>query len=110
MIWAVPRESNFESTLRRAARAAGGRADKWIGTVGAPDRIILLPGLPRLLVETKSAEGRLSEEQRATHADLRRLGETVVVARSKSGIPEPWRSVLWPGFTPATAPADPGRP
>lgn len=49
---------------------------------GEPDVLIFLPGGRFLMVELKTAKGKLSDEQRILHFLLARLGHTVHVVRS----------------------------
>lgn len=49
---------------------------------GHPDLILYLPGARVELWETKAAKGRLSDDQRAVHADLREMGFRVRVVLS----------------------------
>lgn len=49
---------------------------------GTPDRFAILPGGVVLFIEVKIREGRLSPEQIERHAELRKAGAVVLVARS----------------------------
>jgi hypothetical protein len=51
-------------------------------TLGEPDFVILKPHGLIVLVECKSARGKLSPAQRAFHAHAHRLGHAVFVVRS----------------------------
>lgn len=78
-----------EQYLREQVTALGGMCPKFIDPArrGAPDRMVLLPGLPVHFVEMKRAKlGRLEAHQERYHADLRRLGHRVWVLWSKEDV------------------------
>lgn len=76
-------EGRVERALVRAARDRGLRCLKTVPTeVGFPDRIVLCPEAPPLLVEVKAPGGRLSEIQRHVHSRLERDGFDVAVVAS----------------------------
>lgn len=82
-------ESSVESYLRRCVEARGGLCPKYIPDykVGFPDRIVILPGLPAVWVETKRPHGgRLSAAQLVSHEQLRRLGQQVYTAWTKAQV------------------------
>lgn len=87
------RESEIEAHLVRRVKGAFGMVRKvaWIGVRGAPDRLVLLPGvgdLPaqQIWVELK-APGKVAEpHQKREHARLRHFGLRVVVIDSKAGV------------------------
>lgn len=69
------RESQVEAYLMTRVKACGGevRKVKWIGRVGAPDRIVFMRGVT-LMVELKSPTGTLSAAQRREHLRIGQLG------------------------------------
>jgi len=74
-------EKQIENSLKRKIDNLGGLCLKWFSTffTGMPDRIILMPGGKIWFVETKTAEGSLSERQKYVHKQLRKLGFRVWV-------------------------------
>lgn len=54
---------------------------KFIGLLGAPDRLVLLPGGRFYFVELKKTDGELEHSQAALFPRLERLGFTVKVLR-----------------------------
>ncbi len=70
------RESRVEARLVRGVKKLGGLCWKFVspGTAGVPDRIVLLPGGRVALVELKQRTGRLSDIQKARHAELKAVG------------------------------------
>ena len=60
----------------------GSMAHRSHRTVGEPDFLILLPNGRTLLLEAKSATGKLSAEQLAMQASATKLGHNYIVARS----------------------------
>lgn len=85
------RETSVEQYLRRQVEARGGRCVKFDPESyrGWPDRIVLLPHGQLVWVETKRPEGgRVSSAQFVAHEDLRRLGQTVIVADSRDDVDE----------------------
>lgn len=73
------RESAVERKLVTGIRKAGGIAYKFVspGHAGVPDRLIILPECQPFFVELKQDTGRLTELQKACHAQLKKLGCTV---------------------------------
>ncbi len=83
------RERQVEQYLRRQVEARGGRCVKFDpgSNRGWPDRIVLLPRGHTIWVELKRpVGGRLSDAQRVAHEDLRRLGQIVVVLKSRDDV------------------------
>lgn len=72
-------EKNVEKYLMKRSREIGGECMKWTGTLGVPDRIMLLPGGRVIFVEVKQKSGRLSKMQIFIHSKLQRLGMDVRV-------------------------------
>lgn len=79
-------EKSVEKYLIKRSREIGGECMKWTGTLGAPDRIILLPEGRVIFVEVKQASGRLSKMQLHIHAKLKALDMDVVVVWSKDDV------------------------
>jgi len=85
------RERAVEQYLRRQVEARGGRCVKFdpSSARGWPDRIVLLPRGHLIWVELKRPEGgKVSSAQRVAHEELRRLGQNVVVLKSKEEVDE----------------------
>lgn len=74
-------EKQVERKLVEGVKRLGGRALKWVspGTVGVPDRTVLLPGGRVVFVELKTETGRLSSAQKIQLAKLSSLGMDVRV-------------------------------
>jgi len=84
-------ERSVEQYLKRKVEQAGGRCVKFDpdNTRGWPDRIVLLPHGHLVWVELKRPQGgRVSSAQRVAHEELRRLGQIVVVLKSKEDVDE----------------------
>ena len=84
------RERDIEDYLVKRVKAMGGeiRKAQWIGHVGAPDRLVMLPGRRAVWVELK-APGKLpTAQQIREHNRMRRLGELVEVIDSLAGVEE----------------------
>lgn len=93
-------EGNVKEHLRKRIAALGGRVRflKWIGRTGAPDTRVLFPGgcishrdafnangigyIVNCFVETKAKDGKLSRRQANEIADMRAMGEVVLVCWS----------------------------
>lgn len=58
---------------------------RWVGRVGAPDRILIHRGWI-VFVETKATTGRLTPPQIAEHARMRAAGAWVVVVDGEEGV------------------------
>jgi hypothetical protein len=103
------RESEVEKYLVARAKALGGevRKVKWLGRVGAPDRLVMLPprqadaheGRPgagrTIWVELKRPgklatfpKGAHEEAQDREHDRMRKMGQYVAVIDSKAGVDE----------------------
>lgn len=73
-------EAAVEEYLGKQVRARGGWSLKFAPIkAGNPDRLILLPGHPLYLVETKAPRGALRDAQRVWHARAKLRGHTVYV-------------------------------
>lgn len=83
-------EKATEQYLTACVKQMGGMCLKYSnpGMVGFPDRVCLLPGGVTLWVELKSKDGRLNEVQKIRIRQLRGMGHTVNVCRSKEDVDE----------------------
>jgi hypothetical protein len=92
------REREVEAYLVRLVKTNGGdtRKVRWIGRVGAPDRLVLFPGY-HFLIEMKRPKGGILEaHQVREHERLRRAGFTVHTAYTKEEVDNindlyPWK-------------------
>ena len=74
------RESSIEKKLVNEVKLRGGMCEKWIsGTVGWPDRIVLLPDGKIGFVEVKAPGEKPRKLQVHRHDQLRALGYKVFV-------------------------------
>jgi hypothetical protein len=98
------RERDIEAHLVKRVRELGGevRKVKWIGRVGAPDRLVMLP--PRTFitggglfnhpldrtawVELKAPGEKARPSQAREHERMRAMGQRVVVIDSIEGVEE----------------------
>jgi len=78
-------EKQVETYLYQQVKAHGGKAWKWTGREGEPDRIVQLPGVI-LFVEVKRPGGRVSARQARVHRMMRALGAEVHVVWSKEDV------------------------
>ncbi len=78
------REQLIEQKLRTTVRAKGGLALKFVspGTVGVPDRIVLMPGGRVYFVELKAPGNHMSPKQVKMAEVFSRLGYQVRVIDS----------------------------
>lgn len=83
-------EKMIERYLCDSIKQMGGVCLKYsnAGMVGYPDRICLLSGGVVFWVELKSKDGRLNEVQKIRIRQLRSMGHTVNVCRSKEDVDE----------------------
>lgn len=83
-------EKMIERYLCDSVKKLGGICLKYTnpGMVGFPDRIVMLPGGWTVWVELKSKDGRLNEVQKIRIRQLRGMGHTVNVCRSKEDVDE----------------------
>jgi hypothetical protein len=84
-------EAVAEEHLRECVEMAGGMCPKFIDPArrGAPDRMVLLPGMPVIFVEMKRMKlGKVRPWQERYQADLRALGHRVEVLWSKEDVDE----------------------
>lgn len=82
------RESTVEGHLVKRVKAVGGEVRKlrWIGRGGAPDRVVMLPGLGLWLVELKRPGGVPEDHQAREHVRLMKMGVRVLVIDSIEGV------------------------
>ena len=81
------REKAIEDGRTKAVRTRGGLCEKWIsGTVGWPDRIVLMPDGKIGFVEVKAPGEVPRKIQLRRHNKLRMLGFKVYVLDSLDGI------------------------
>lgn len=78
------RESIVERYLVREVTRFGGQVRKVVfpGHVGAPDRVVMFPGV-LVWVELKSATGKLTPMQEREHARFREMGQWVEILRTR---------------------------
>lgn len=83
-------EKMIERYLCDSIKQMGGVCLKYsnAGMVGYPDRICLLSGGVIFWVELKSKDGRLNKVQKIRIRQLRGMGHTVNVCRSKEDVDE----------------------
>ena len=80
-------EASLEAFFYRRVRLLGGHCVKLAPTErGVPDRLVLLPGGRKYLVELKREGGSLSAIQIAWHAKMQAMGHEVVVLEGKEQI------------------------
>ena len=77
-------ESDIESSLVNGIEKRGGLCLKF-GMDGWPDRIVVLPDRV-IWVELKRPDGRVAELQKWRSVQLRRLGQRVVIPKSKEDV------------------------
>lgn len=82
------REKQIEKKLITEVKKRGGICPKWVspGFDGAPDRIVLLPGMRIGFVEVKAPGEKPRPLQVSRHKLLRRLGFRVYVLDNESQI------------------------
>ena len=81
------RERAVEAHLYDQVRRRGGMCVKTMPTVaGWPDRLVILPGQPIVLVEMKQPKGKLSQLQIEIHRRLEKLGHPVAVLYTKAEV------------------------
>jgi len=82
-------EESVEQYLKRKVEQAGGECVKFSpeNKRGWPDRIVILPCGHLIWAELKRPQGgRVSSAQLVAHEDLRRLGQNVVLLKSKEEV------------------------
>lgn len=82
-------ERDIERHLVKLAKANGWlvRKVRWVGHNGAPDRVLMAPGI-LVWVELKAPGKRPTMLQQAEHARMRAMGQTVMVIDSKEAVEE----------------------
>lgn len=83
------RERDIEDYLVKKVEAMGGdvRKVRWIGRRGAPDRLVMLPGIA-LWVELKAPGKKPEAHQEREHARMRAMGQRVEVVDSFARVEE----------------------
>ena len=81
-------EKEVEKYLVREVKKLGGLCYKFVspGNAGVPDRLVLLPELPAILVELKTEKGRLSKLQKAQIGKIKSVNEQVCVLYGKEDV------------------------
>lgn len=81
------KERDVERYLVRRTKDAGGiiRKVRWVGRRGAPDRLVLLPGV-MVWVELKRPGGVTQPHQVREHDKLKQMGQRVEVIDSRFAI------------------------
>lgn len=82
-------EAKLEKYCGDRVKELGGEFLKvrWIGRRGCPDRLLWVPGIiGKVWVEFKAPKGRLSPQQLREHKRLRRMGECILVWRSREQV------------------------
>jgi len=98
------RESEIEAHLVKRVKNLGGEVRKvqWVGRLGAPDRLVMLPCAPHpvphghfysgpgstIWVELKAPGQKPRPSQVREHARMRAMGQRVVVIDSIEGVEE----------------------
>lgn len=82
------REKTIEQYLRRRVMERGGLCLKFTspGTVGVPDRVLLLPAGRIFFVECKSPGGNFTHRQRHVAEVFSTLGHTVRLVDSRASV------------------------
>lgn len=83
------RERDIEKALVDRVKRAGGEVRKvaWPGRVGAPDRVVMLPGV-LIWVELKRPGKEPTLHQLREHERMRRMGQTVLVVDTMAKVDE----------------------
>ncbi len=98
------RESEVEAYLVERVKALGGecRKVKWIGRLGAPDRLVMLPktyqqlgqgDVSTIWIEVKAPGEKPRPSQVREHERMRSMGQRVVVVDSFEAVDE---VLAWP--------------
>ena len=91
------RERDIEAHLVKRVRELGGevRKVKWIGRVGAPDRLVMMPVVAftfdqpaTIWVELKAPGEKARPSQVREHERMRAMGQFVLVIDSIEGVEE----------------------
>ena len=85
----VQKESIVEKYLKKKVEAAGGEVRKvrFLDRNGAPDRLVMFPGM-LIWVELKSGTGKLRSEQMREHERMKMMLQNVLVIREKWEVDE----------------------
>lgn len=91
------KEKEVEAYLVKRVKELGGECRKvqWIGRIGAPDRLVMLPWIvngcvtiPTVWVELKAPGQKARPSQVREHERMRAMGQHVVVIDSIEGVEE----------------------
>ena len=91
------KERDIEAHLVRRVKELGGevRKVKWIGRIGAPDRLVMLPcvvpfggDVNTIWVELKAPNEKARPSQLREHVRMQNMGQHVVVIDSIEGVEE----------------------
>lgn len=97
------RERDIEAHLVKRVKELGGEVRKvqWVGRLGAPDRLVMLPAMPyhsgapivyhyprTMWVELKAPGAKPRPSQVREHERMRAMGQRVVVIDSIEGVEE----------------------
>lgn len=81
------RETAVEEHLTAQVKRRGGMCVKLAPTrAGIPDRMVVIPGQPIVLVELKQPKGKLSAIQVEMHRRLEAIGHPVAVLWTKADV------------------------
>lgn len=91
-------EKLIEKKLREEIKKLGGLALKFIPAfwVGAPDRLILMPGARAYWAETKSTGDKLKPRQETRKRQLQKLGFKVFKIDSQESLDNMLKEVVGP--------------
>lgn len=84
------KESVIETALVERVKALGGEVRKvqWVGRVGAPDRVAMLPDAKTTWVELKAPGAKPRPSQLREHQRMRDMGQCVLVIDTLDAIDE----------------------
>jgi len=96
MRYAREKESTAESILVQSVKTLGGLCFKlkFIGVMGAPDRLVLMPMGRWFFVELKKSDGELEPSQRILFPKLLKRGFIVHVLHGESQVREFVENIL----------------
>ena len=88
-------EKYLEHHLRNRVRELGGIAYKLGGSLGLPDRLVLLTRGRMGFLETKTPEGSRSKAQRIVHGKLKALGFHVFTVKTREQLEDALAHILY---------------
>lgn len=80
------RESTIENYLCKQVKLLRGQCIKLGGSVGIPDRMVLLPGRTMIFIEVKTLVGKLTPRQEWWGRTIEQLGFGYEIVRSRESI------------------------